>query len=188
MGVKLNDKGYIIADEFQNTTAKGVHALGDICGLIELTPMAIAAGRRLSDRLFGGMPNAKADYTNVPTVIFSHPPLATIGLTEREANTKFGEENINIYTNLGVNLFFSPFNIEPSQKQKTYIKLVCNKSDNDRVLGLHILGMGADEMMQGFGVAIKMGATKADFDSVVAIHPTASEEVVTLAPWGIPKK
>jgi len=184
-GVDLDAKGYITVDEYQNTSAAGVYALGDVCGRVELTPMAIAAGRRLADRLFGGMPEAKADYDNVPTVVFSHPPIGTLGLTEEEARDKLGADNVKVYRSRFTNLYYGPWEMDAELKPKTAMKLVCDASDGERVVGLHVIGVGADEMLQGFGVAVRMGATKADFDRVVAIHPTASEEFVTMAPWGL---
>lgn len=186
-GVKLKEgKNFIEVDEFQNTNVDNIYALGDVCGRVELTPMAIAAGRRLSDRLFGGAAyeKAKASYDNVPTVVFSHPPIGGCGLTEPAAVAKYGEENIKVYKSKFANLFYGIFDVEnPDDKPKTFMKVICAGED-EQVVGLHVLGMGADEMMQGFGVAMKMGATKADFDSCVAIHPTASEELVTMGTWG----
>eukprot|EP00604_Paraphysomonas_vestita_P002706 CAMPEP_0174818402 /NCGR_PEP_ID=MMETSP1107-20130205/1068_1 /TAXON_ID=36770 /ORGANISM="Paraphysomonas vestita, Strain GFlagA" /LENGTH=474 /DNA_ID=CAMNT_0016030181 /DNA_START=55 /DNA_END=1479 /DNA_ORIENTATION=+ len=179
-------KGYIPVDEYQNTTTPGIYALGDVCGKVELTPMAVAAGRRLADRLFGGIPNAKVDYTNVPTVVFSHPVIGTIGLTEEEAYEKYSKDDIRIYNSEFVNLYYGPFldgDLMSEEKPLTKYKLIC-LGPEERVIGLHCIGMSSDEVIQGFGVAIKMGATKANFDSCVAIHPTASEELVTFAPWG----
>jgi glutathione reductase (NADPH) len=182
-GVKLNDKGYIHVDEYQNTTSSSVFAVGDVCGTVELTPMAIAAGRRLADRIFGGN-LTKVSYQDVPTVVFSHPPIGTIGLTEKAAIEKYGKDDIKIYTSSFANLYYGIFDLDdPSLKPKTRMKLVCT-GEEERVIGIHCIGMGVDEMMQGFGVAIKMGATKADLDSCVAIHPTASEELVTMGVWG----
>lgn len=185
VGVKLDSKGYIVVDDYQNTAVDSIKALGDVCGKVELTPMAIAAGRRLADRLFGGeaMSMAKASYENVPTVVFSHPTIGTIGLTEPQAIAKYGEENLKIYKSTFVNLYYSMFNLEPSEKPKTFMKLIC-AGVQEQVVGLHMVGMAADEILQGFGVAVKMGATKADFDACVAIHPTAGEELVTLGTWG----
>lgn len=181
--VTLTSKGYIDVDAYQNTKHDGIYALGDVCGDVELTPMAIAAGRRLADRLFDGQTTSKADYSNVPTVVFSHPTIGTIGLTEPEAQEKYGEDDIKVYTSTFVNLWYGPMPIEPSTKPKTKMKLVC-QGKNEKVIGLHCIGMASDEVLQGFGVAMKMGATKADFDSCIAIHPTAAEELVTMAPWG----
>lgn len=184
VGVEVTEKGHIQVDPYQNTNVEGIYALGDVCGTIELTPMAIAAGRRLSDRLFGGMTTAKADYTMVPTVVFSHPQIGTIGLTEPEAVEKYGKENLKIYNSTFTNLYYGHWPIPVDDKVKTSIKLIC-AGPTEKVVGLHMIGMGADEALQGFGVAMKMGATKADFDNCVAIHPTMSEEIVTMAPWGL---
>lgn len=150
--------------------------------------MAIAAGRRLADRLFGGIPNAKADYENVPTVVFSHPTIGTIGLTEPEAIAKFGKDNIKVYNSDFVNLYYSNFfEGNSGDKPITKYKVVCLLPE-EKVLGIHLIGLASDEVIQGFAVAMKMGATKADLDRVVAIHPTAAEELVTLAPWGLTGK
>jgi glutathione reductase (NADPH) len=186
-GVARNPKtGYLIVDEYQNTSREGVYALGDCAGKVELTPMAIAAGRVLGDRLFGGSEHAnkKADYADVPTVVFSHPPIGTVGLTEEEAVTMHGSDKIKVYNSSFVNLFYGSFyNGGVGDKPISRIKLVTVLPE-ERVVGLHVIGLGADEMLQGFAVALKMGATKADLDKCVAIHPTAAEEVVTLPPWG----
>jgi len=184
--VLCTHKNYIQVDENQNTTSKSVFALGDVCGKVELTPMAIASGRRLADRVFGGehLANARVSYENVPTVVFSHPPIGTIGLTEKEASSKYGRKSIKTYTSSFANLFYGVFAVEPTEKPKTKMKLVC-AGEEEKIVGIHCMGMGVDEMLQGFGVAMKMGATKADFDSCVAIHPTASEELVTMGQWGI---
>lgn len=173
--VELNAGGYIKVDKYQNTTAENIYAIGDVTGHIELTPVAIAAGRRLSERLFNNKPNAFLDYTNIPTVIFSHPPIGTIGMSEEEAKETYGEEDIKVYTSI----FTSMHSSITANRQKTYMKLVC-QGENEKIVGLHGLGKGLDEMVQGFAVAIKMGATKADFDNTVAIHPTGSEEFVTM--------
>lgn len=188
VGVATKESGHIIADEYQNTSVPSIYALGDVVGKVELTPMAIAAGRRLADRLFGGMPDAKADYHNVPTVVFSHPTIGTVGYTEPEAIAKFGAENIKTYTSTFVNLYYGTFfEGNAGDKPFTKYKIVC-KGPEERVIGLHLIGMGSDEVLQGFGVAVQMGATKADFDRCVAIHPTAAEELVTMHPWGLSGK
>lgn len=183
--VQLNAKGYIHVDEKQNTSSPAVFALGDVCGKVELTPMAIAAGRRLADRLFGKpqLSESKANYVNVPTVVFSHPPIGTIGLTEDEAVSKYGKDNVKVYKSVFVNLLYGIHDVDREDKPKTRMKLVCAGS-NEKVVGLHCIGLSVDELLQGFGVAMKMGATKADFDSCVAIHPTAAEEFVTMGTWG----
>jgi glutathione reductase (NADPH) len=176
-------RAYIQADEFQNTSADNIFAVGDVCGKVELTPMAIAAGRRLADRLFNGVTHAKAGYELVPTVVFSHPTIGTIGLTEAAAKEKYGEENIKIYKSKFANLYYGVFDVEQSEKPKTFMKVI-TAGETELVVGLHVIGVGADEMLQGFGVAMKMGCTKSDLDSCVAIHPTASEELVTMGTWG----
>jgi glutathione reductase (NADPH) len=173
-GVKTAPDGHIETDEFQNTSAEGIYAVGDVTGRAPLTPVAIAAGRRLADRLFGDKAGAKLSYDLVPTVIFSHPPIGTVGLTEDEARETYGD-SVKIYSSRFVNLYYGVL----ERKSASAIKLVC-AGPEERIVGLHVIGAGADEMLQGFAVAIKMGATKRDFDDTVAIHPTAAEEVVTL--------
>eukprot|EP00794_Sanderia_malayensis_P011014 gene11014-12178_t len=175
LGITMDNKGHIIVDEFQNTARNNFYALGDVCGKALLTPVAIAAGRRLAHRVFNNESNLKLDYSNIPTVVFSHPTIGTCGLTEDEAKKKYGEDNIKTYTSSFVNLYYAL----TSHKPKTRMKLICQLPD-EKVVGLHMLGMGCDEMLQGFAVAMKMGATKSDFDNTVAIHPTAAEELVTL--------
>jgi len=188
-GVAQKDGGYIIADDYSATNVDGVFALGDVVGNIELTPMAIASGRRLADRLFGGpqFENAKVSYDMVPTVVFSHPPIGTIGLSEAQAVEQYGEDNVKAYRSKFANLYYGPWQVEADDKPKTAMKLIC-AGEEELVVGLHVIGMGADEMLQGFGIALKMGATKADFDSCVALHPTAAEEFVTMFPWGLSKQ
>ena len=173
-GVLTDARGCIPTDDSQNTNVPGIYAIGDVTGRAALTPVAIAAGRRLADRLFGGQPQAKLDYANIPSVIFSHPPVGTIGLTEAQARTQHGDD-VKIYQTR-----FTPMQHAFTQHTtKTAMKLVCVGAQ-ERIVGCHIVGHGADEMLQGFAVAIKMGATKADFDNTVAIHPTSAEELVTL--------
>ncbi len=175
-GVKTNARGYIEVDEYQNTSTNGIYCVGDImAGGVELTPVAVKAGRQLSERLFNNKPTAKMDYDLIPTVVFSHPPIGTIGLTEPEAIAKYGEDNVTVYQSG----FTAMYTAITSHRQPCKMKLICAGED-EKVVGLHGIGVAVDEMIQGFGVAMKMGATKADFDSVVAIHPTGSEEFVTM--------
>lgn len=178
-GIKLDKKGHVVVDEYQNSSVENIYALGDVTGEVELTPVAIAAGRRLAERLFGGekFSTAKLDYTNVPSVVFSHPEVGSIGLTEPEAIEKYGKDNIKVYQTSFTAMYYAM--MEQEDKGPTKYKLV-TVGPEEKVVGLHIMGLGSGEMLQGFGVAIKMGATKADFDSVVAIHPTSAEELVTL--------
>jgi len=175
-GVKTNKAGYIKVDEYQETNIPGIYCVGDIMeNGVELTPVAIKAGRQLSERLFNNKPEAKMDYNLIPTVVFSHPPIGTIGLTESEAVEQYGEKNVKVYQSG----FTAMYSAVTKHRQPCKMKLVC-AGDNEVVVGLHGIGFTVDEMIQGFAVAMKMGATKADFDSVVAIHPTGSEEFVTM--------
>ncbi|KAL6714944.1 Glutathione reductase [Lecanora helva] len=178
-GVKQNERGQIVADEYQNTNIDGIYSLGDVCGKVELTPVAIAAGRQLSNRLFGGpeYKNAHLDYTNIPSVVFAHPEVGSIGITEPAAREKYGDDKVKVYNTTFTDLYFTM--LEPEQKTPSSFKLVC-VGPEEKIVGLHILGKGTSEVLQGFGVAVKMGATKKDFDSCVAIHPTSAEELVTL--------
>ncbi|HEY2465100.1 MAG TPA: glutathione-disulfide reductase [Steroidobacteraceae bacterium] len=173
-GVATDEAGFVVTDDFQNTNATGVYAIGDVTGRTALTPVAIAAGRRLSDRLFGGQPKRHLDYNLIPTVIFTHPPIGTIGATEAEARARYGDA-VKVY----VADFTPMYHALTARKTHTDMKLVC-VGPEQRIVGCHILGSGADEMLQGFAVAIRMGATKADFDDTVAIHPTSAEELVTM--------
>lgn len=178
-GVGVDKKGHIIADEYQNTNVDGIYSLGDVCGKIELTPVAIAAGRALGNRLFGGpkFKDSKLDYTNIPSVVFAHPEVGSIGMTEPEAKEKFGEDKVKVYKTSFTDMYY--LLMDPEERAPTSYKLICQGPD-EKVVGLHILGAGSSEILQGFGVAIKMGATKSHFDSCVAIHPTSAEELVTL--------
>lgn len=172
-GVESNQRGFIPTDKFQVTNVDNIFALGDATGRAPLTPVAIAAGRRLSDRLYNNMTDRHLDYSAIATVVFSHPPIGTIGLTEIEANKKF--DKIKIYKSE-----FTPMaDALLNHKTTTALKLVC-AGDDEKIIGCHIMGHGADEMLQGFAVAIKMEATKKQFDDTVAIHPTSAEELVTL--------
>lgn len=182
VGVKLNQKGYIEVDAQENTNVPGIYAIGDSSTSgYELTPVAIAAGRRLGDRLFGKEPKARIAYELIATVVFSHPPIGTIGLTEPLAKKEFGEENIVVKQARFGSMVYA-FNA-PENKVKTGMKLVL-KLPEERVVGLHCIGPASDEMMQGFAVAIRMGATRADLEASVAIHPTIGEEFVTMGGWG----
>jgi glutathione reductase (NADPH) len=173
-GVKTDEQGFITTDKFQNTNVDGIYAIGDNTGQVALTPVAVAAGRRLAERLFNGQTEMHLNYDLVPTVVFSHPAIGTIGLTEPEARAQFGD-NLKVYQSE----FTAMYSALTSHRQPTRMKLICAGSD-EKIVGLHVIGYGADEMLQGFAVAIKMGATKADFDNCVAIHPTSAEELVTM--------
>lgn len=174
-GVKLTEKGTIYSDEFENTSVPGIYALGDVTGKLDLTPVAVKAGRQLSERLFNNKADAKLDYTDVATVVFSHPVIGSVGLTEEKAIAKYGAENIKVYKSS-----FTPmYTALGDNRQPSTMKLV-TLGEDEKIIGLHGIGYGVDEMIQGFSVAIKMGATKADFNNTVAIHPTGSEEFVTM--------
>ncbi|ODQ78710.1 hypothetical protein BABINDRAFT_39032 [Babjeviella inositovora NRRL Y-12698] len=176
-GVKANDKAQILVDEYQNTNVKGIYSLGDVVGNVELTPVAIASGRKLSNRLFSPaeFKDQKQDYENIPSVIFSHPEAGSIGLSEKQAIEKYGKDNLKVYKSKFTALYYAML----EHKSPTSYKLICAGKD-EKVVGLHIVGDSSAEILQGFGVAIKMGATKADFDNCVAIHPSSAEELVTL--------
>jgi glutathione reductase (NADPH) len=173
-GVETRANGLIQTDALQQTAVPGLYAIGDVTGREPLTPVAIAAGRRLARRLFAGESDLKLDYENVPTVVFAHPPVGKVGLTEPEARERFGD-TLTVYETS-----FTPLRYAlSSHGPKTAMKLVC-QGPEQRVVGIHLIGDGADEMLQGFAVALKMGATKSDLDATVAIHPTSAEELVTL--------
>ncbi len=172
-GVDILHNGIIPVDDYQNTNVKGVYAIGDITGKVSLTPVAIAAGRRLAERLFDYKTKNRVDYDNIPSVVFSHPPIGTVGIHEQEARERF--DDVTIYQT-----DFTPMRYALTEHgTTTAMKLVC-VGPEEKIVGIHIIGDGADEMLQGFAVAVKMGATKHDFDSTLAIHPTSSEELVTM--------
>lgn len=172
-GVKRLDNGLIPTDDYQNTNVDGIYAIGDITGQAALTPVAIAAGRRLADRIFSGQSDRKVDYANIPSVVFTHPPIGSVGLTERQAR-RLGEE-LKIYETS-----FTPMRYALNQHgSTTAMKLIC-AGQQERIVGIHLIGEGVDEMLQGFAVALKMGASKADLDNTIAIHPVSAEELVTL--------
>ena len=173
-GVALDDSHFVVTDGFQNTNVAGIYAIGDVTGRAALTPVAIAAGRRLSDRLFGGAADRHLEYHTIPTVVFTHPPIGTVGASEAEARAQYGDA-VKVY----VADFTPMYHAMTARKSRTDMKLVC-VGPEQRIVGCHVIGAGADEMMQGFAVAIRMGATKRDFDDTVAIHPTSAEELVTM--------
>ncbi len=177
-GITPRADGTIPVDDYQHTEVESVLAVGDVTGNdFPLTPVAIAAGRRLADRLFGGMADRRLEYRDIPSVVFTHPPLGTVGMTEPEAEAAYGADQVTCHQTR-----FFPMNyaLAPQEvKRRTAMKLVTVGAEQ-RVVGVHLFGEGADEMLQGFAVAVRMGATKADFDNTVAIHPTSAEELVTL--------
>lgn len=172
--VQTNARGFIETDRYQVTSSENVYALGDVSGRVALTPVAIAAGRKLSDRIFGGQADAHLDYDNIPSVIFSHPPIGTMGLSETAARERYGDR-IKVYTSEFKNMYYQI----ASRTSPTLMKII-TAGEEERVVGCHIVGDNADEIIQGFSVAVKMGARKLDFDNTVAIHPTVAEEFVTM--------
>lgn len=175
-GVELDQNGFIITDKYQNTNIKGIYAVGDNTGRAQLTPVAVAAGRRLCERLFNNKPYEHLDYSNIATVVFSHPVIGTVGLTETEAVEQYGEDNVSVYNSQFTALYQA---ITEDYRDPTRMKLICVGKE-EKIIGIHSIGFGSDELLQGFAVALKMGATKVDFDNTIAIHPTSAEEFVTL--------
>ena len=173
-GVEQNAWGFIPTDTYQRTNVENIYAIGDVTGRDALTPVAIAAGRRLADRLYGGMEGRHLDYELIPTVIFSHPTIGTVGLTEEAARARYGD-GVKVYTSGFIGMYYAL----GTSKRRSVMKLIV-AGDEEKVVGCHVIGEGADEMLQGFAVAIRMGATKKDFDDTVAIHPTSAEELVTM--------
>ena len=172
-GVHTDAAGFVVTDEFQDTNVSGIHAIGDVTGRLPLTPVAIAAGRRLADRLFGDQPGRRLNYDNVPTVVFSHPPAGTVGLTEPQARERHADVVVRTAS-------FVPLSGALAQRRRrSEMKLVL-AGPQRQVVGVHIVGEGADEMLQGFAVAVRMGATVEDLNDTVAIHPTNAEELVTM--------
>lgn len=173
-GVARGADGFIPVDDFQRTNVEHIFAVGDVTGRPALTPVAIAAGRRLADRLYGGMKDRHLDYRCIPTVIFSHPPIGTVGMSEEDARGEYGDD-ICIYESRFTPMYYALGEV----KKRSMMKLI-TAGREERIVGCHLFGDGADEMLQGFAVAIRMGATKKDFDDTVAIHPTSAEELVTM--------
>lgn len=179
IGVKTDADGFIVVDGFQDTNISSVHAVGDVSSRLALTPVAIAAARQLMDRLFGDKPEARIDYHDVATVVFAHPPLGMVGLTEAEARARHGDA-VKTYATR----FRPMLHALADSPQRSLFKLVCvgegDAPEQQRVVGIHLLGEGADEILQGFAVALKKGISKRDLDDTMAIHPTSAEEVVLM--------
>ncbi|KUJ74299.1 glutathione reductase [Thiomicrospira sp. XS5] len=177
VGLEVNGRGFIDVNDYHQTNVPNIYAIGDVTGQAQLTPVAIRAGRYLAERLYNNQPELKMDLSKVPTVVFSHPPVGTIGLAEHDARREYGHDNVEVYSSV-----FTPMRYAFTGHQiKTALKLVC-VGEEQKVVGIHIVGDGADEMLQGFAVAVQMGATKADLDATIAIHPSSSEELVTMRP------
>jgi len=172
VGVKLDGDGAIVVDRYSRSSVENIYAVGDVTNRVNLTPVAIAEGRAVAETLFGKRAIA-VDYDNVPSAVFSQPPIATVGLTEAQARAKFGD--IDIYK-----AKFRPLKHTVSGRdERSFMKLIVDPK-TDRVLGCHMMGTDAGEIIQGLSVAIQCGATKAQFDATIALHPTAAEEFVTM--------
>jgi len=172
-GVALDARGRVVVDDGNATSAESVFAVGDVATEPALTPVAIAAARRLMDRLYAGRDRRLAR-SDIPTVVFSHPPLGQVGLTEAEARARHGDDVHVLHTR-----FRPMLRSLADDHQRSLFKLVCVGAER-RVVGLHLLGEAADEILQGFAVALRLGATLQDFHDTVAIHPTSAEEVVLM--------
>ena len=170
--VKLAADGAIVVDEYSKSSAASIHAIGDVTNRLNLTPVATSEGMALAKTLFGGKPTP-VDHENVPTAVFSHPNLATVGLAEEKARERYG--NVDIYKAS----FRSLKHTMGKSEEKIFMKLVVD-SASQRVVGAHMLGPDAGEVIQGIAIAVKLGATKAQFDATLGIHPTAAEEFVTM--------
>jgi glutathione reductase (NADPH) len=175
-GVEVDERGFIPTDKYQNTNVDNIYAVGDNTGRAQLTPVAVAAGRRLCERLFNNKPYEHLDYSNIATVVFSHPVIGTVGLSEKDAIAEYGEDQVKVYKSQITALYQA---ITEDYRDPTRMKLICVGKE-EKIVGIHSIGFGSDELLQGFAVAMKMGATKADFDNTIAIHPTSAEEFVTM--------
>lgn len=171
-GVKTNAKGVIAVDDYSRTNVPNIYAIGDVTDRVNLTPVAIHEGMAFAATVYGGKPT-KVDHENIPSAVFSQPPVGTVGMSEAEAREAFGE--VDIYRST-----FKPMkHTLTGRDEKTMMKLIVNPA-TDVVVGAHMVGPEAGEIIQGIGIAVKLGATKAQFDQTVGIHPTAAEEFVTM--------
>ena len=171
-GVEINDKGAVAVDGYSRTSVPHIYAVGDVTGRSNLTPVAIAEGAAVAQTVFNDNPTGM-DYSNIPTAVFSQPPLSCVGLTEAEA--RVSHPNVDVYMSR-----FKPMKFALAGRDVNSVMKMVVDGDSDRVLGCHMVGMDAPEIMQGFGVALKAGATKAQFDTTIGIHPSAAEEFVTM--------
>jgi glutathione reductase (NADPH) len=172
-GIKAAEKGAVLVDEWSRTSVANVYAIGDVTDRLNLTPVAIAEGRALAETLFNNNP-IKMDHDDVPTAVFSNPPIGTVGLTEELARRQYGDD-VDVYCSR-----FRPMkNTLSGRDERTFMKLVVD-GKTDRVIGCHMLGPDAPEIIQGLAIAVKCGASKGMFDQTVGIHPSAAEEFVTM--------
>ncbi|MES1984647.1 MAG: glutathione-disulfide reductase [Pseudomonadota bacterium] len=171
-GVELDDNGAIKVDEFSKTSCESIYAVGDVTNRVQLTPVAIREGHAFADTVFGNNPR-KVDYTNIPSAVFSHPPIGAVGMTEAEARNKLG--TIKVYTSD----FRAMKNVLANRNERALYKMIVDAA-TDKVVGLHMIGPDAPEILQAAAVAVKAGLTKQDFDDTVALHPSMAEELVLL--------
>jgi glutathione reductase (NADPH) len=171
-GVEIDDKRAIIVDAYSKTTCESIYAVGDVTNRMQLTPIAIREGQAFADTVFGGTPR-KVDYGCIPTAVFSHPPLAGVGMTEAQARNKLG--NIRVF----MSDFRAMKNVLANRNEKALYKMIVDAT-TEKVVGLHMIGPDAPEILQASAVAVKAGLTKRDFDATVALHPTMAEELVLL--------
>ena len=172
VGVAVDDKNAILVDQYSKTSVDHIYAVGDVTNRVQLTPVAIREGQAFADTVFGGKP-ATVDYGCIPSAVFSHPPIGAVGLTEAQARQQYGE--VEIYTS-----DFRPMkNVVAHRNERSLYKMIC-EAGTGRVLGLHMIGPEAPEIIQAAAIAVKAGLTKADFDATVAVHPTMSEELVLM--------
>ncbi|WP_130620210.1 glutathione-disulfide reductase [Dyella amyloliquefaciens] len=174
-GVHMDEGGHVVTDAWQTTNVPGISAVGDVTERPQLTPVAVAAGRRLADRLFGRQPDSRLDYENIPTVVFAEPPLAMIGMTEAQAREFHGDQ-VRVYRSR-----FTPLQLAVAGRMSPSLMKILCVGEDERVVGIHVLGPGADEMLQGFAVAMRLGLRKRDLDATVAIHPSSAEELVLMS-------
>lgn len=174
VGVKLRSNNSVITDEYFKTNIDSIFAVGDVTGKIQLTPVAIKEGSALAETQFNNN-STLVDYKNIPTAVFSQPSIGTVGLSEADAAAEYGSDNLNIYRSEFRSMKFTL----AGREERSLMKLITVK-ETDKVVGAHIIGPDAAEIIQGFAVALKLGATKADFDATVAVHPSAAEEFVLM--------
>lgn len=174
LGVACDERGHVLVDVYQNTSVQGIYAVGDVTERRALTPVAVAAGRALADRLIGGQSDARFDDRIVPSVVFSEPPLGTVGLTEQQARARYGDA-VSAHTGRYTPLLW----MVAGRSEQTVVKLVC-VGDEREVVGIHVLGPGSDELLQGFAVAMQKRLYWRDLKAAIAIHPTAAEELLLL--------
>jgi glutathione reductase (NADPH) len=171
-GVGLDDKGAVIVDADNKSCVDSIYAVGDVTNRVQLTPVAIREGQAFADTVFGNKPT-RVDYENIPSAVFSHPPIAAVGLTESQAKAKYGAAKVYMSD------FRAMKNVLAGRNERALYKMICDV-DNGKVLGLHMIGPDAPEILQGAAVAVKAGLTKDAFDQTVALHPSMAEELVLL--------